>query len=299
MPPLSGHAAALVTILVWGSTFVVTKVLLVALTPTQILVVRFAAAAGLLIPFTRGFGRWYGRATEVRWAAAGLLGVTAYYLAENGALALSSATNVGVLVSTIPLWTAAASRWRARGERWTGRQALGSAAAVVGIALVMGPGLSVGRGWAGDLLALGAAAAFTAYSLVIRDLPVGTPPLMTVSRSFVWGTLAALPVLAFDGGWPDATVLVTPAVLGPLAFLAVAASALAYLWWNFALRTLGTVTTNAYIYTVPVVNTALGVLVLGEALTPVTAAGCALIVAGVAWGASRTSAGSPPPRRRR
>lgn len=284
---LRGHAAALVTILIWGSTFVVTKVLLIHLGPTQVLVLRFAAASLLMVPFAQGFFQWAGWKTEARWAAAGLTGVTAYYLCENAALALTTATDVGLLVTTIPLMTLAAARFGPNRTETGPRLVVGSALALGGVVLVLGWSVNLRLSWAGDLLALGAAGAFTAYSLVIGGLPSGTHPLVTVARSFLWGTLAALPFLGLEGPWPGAETFLRPEVGGGLAFLILAASGAAYASWNSALRVLGPVKTTNYIYTVPVVNTALGALVLGEPVTALTLAGCGLIVGGVAWGASR------------
>lgn len=280
-----GHGAALATILVWGSTFVVTKILLGALTPTQVLVIRFLAAGVLMVPFARGFFRWAGAKTEVLWLAAGFTGVTAYYLAENLALARTQATDVGLIVTAIPLLTVLAARWAGPGTRGRKGAWAGSVLAAAGGLAVLANGWNLGLDLWGDLAAFGAALAFTAYSLVIRRLPEGTPALVTVARSFFWGAALALPVLAFDGGWPRAEVLGSPGVLGSLGFLVVAASGAAYALWNRAIRVLGPVKTNHYIYVVPLVNTALGALVLGEPVTVLTAAGGLLIVGGVVWGA--------------
>jgi len=281
---MGGHLAALVTILIWGSTFVVTKVLLVYLSATQILVVRFLGAALVLLPFSRGFFRWAGWRTEFWWFLAGLTGVTSYYLAENAALARTSATDVGLISTTIPLLTALASRFVEKGDRLSVRTWTGIIAAAFGVFIVMGNGLILGRQPWGDALALGAALAFTAYSLVIRKLPQGVQPLVTVTRSFFWGTLAALPFLSIDGGWPPVSVLASLPVLESLTFLTLAASVVAYALWNRAINILGMVKANAYIYTVPVVNTALGAIFLAEPVTLLTVAGCALVIGGVAWG---------------
>jgi len=216
---------------------------------------------------------------------AGFTGVTAYYLAENGALALTQATDVGLIVTTIPLLTALASHVSGHADRWTAKVGGGALLAGTGVVVVMGNGLTLGREPWGDLLALGAALAFTAYSFVIRGLPAGTPSLVTVARSFLWGTLFALPVLPFDGGWPRWEALATPAVWESLVFLVVAASGVAYALWNRAIHILGPVKTNNYIYLVPLVNTAMGAVVLGEPMTALTLLGSALIVGGVVWAA--------------
>lgn len=282
-----GHVAALVTIAIWGSTFVVTKVLLGVLGPVQILVLRFAMAGLVLVPFCRGWARWWGWRTELTWAVAGVLGVSLYYLAENQALTLTTATNVGLISTTIPLWTVVAECLRRPRQPVGPRVWGGSAAALLGLVVVMGKNLSLGQAPLGDLLALGAALSFTAYSLVIRGLPDGTPALVTVARSFCWGAAVALPFVGLDGPLPSPGLLARFEVWGPLLFLVLAASVAAYALWNRAIRVLGPVTTNGYLYAVPVVNTALGALMLGEPVGWTTVVGCGLIMGGVAWAASR------------
>jgi len=288
MNNVQGHAAALVTILVWGSTFVVTKVLLEDLTATQILVVRFLAAGVMLVPFARGFFRWYGAGVEGRWLAAGFTGVTAYYLAENWALNLTQATDVGLISTTIPLLTALGAALIGA-ERWRRAQGAGALVAGLGVVAILGNGAALGLDPWGDLLALGAALAFAAYSLVIRGLAPGTPALVTVARSFLWGTALAAPALVWDGGLPRWEVLARPDNAAALGFLVILASGLAYALWNRAIARLGAVRTNNYVYLVPLVNTALAALFLAEPLTPLTVLGSALIVAGVFWALRTTT----------
>lgn len=298
MNNVGGHAAALVTILVWGSTFVVTKVLLVDLTATQILVVRFLAAGAMLVPFARGFFRWWGWMVEVRWMAAGFTGVTAYYLAENWALSLTLATDVGLLSTTIPLLTAVGASLT-RGEPWRASRGWGALVAGLGVVAVLGNGAHLGLNLGGDLLAFGAALTFAAYNLVIRGLPTATPALTTVARTFLWGTVLAAPALAWDGGLPRWEVVVKPANLLALGFLVVLASGAAYALWNRAIARLGAVGTVNYVYLVPLVNTALAATLLGEPLTPLTVVGFGLIVVGVFWSTRGTTPRRWRPTRRR
>lgn len=284
----SGHLLALTAILIWGSTFVVTKVLLSHLGPTQILFVRFAAAGLCLLPWTRGFFRWRGRRVEGLWFGAGLFGITAYYLAENTALALASAGEVGLLVSTIPLWTAALVWAGGRERRPTGRWFLGALTALAGIVLIVAPQLSQGRSWLGSGAALGAALAFVGYTALVRRIPAEVPAETTLARMFLWGALLAAPLLGGDEPWPNLKLWFTAELGGALVFLVGAASVGAYAAWNRALASLGPVVTNTYIYTVPVVNTGLAVLVLGEPWTWITGLGCLLIIAGTVGGTLTT-----------
>ena len=104
---MKAHLLALFTILVWSTTFVATKVLIAAgLTPLWLLVIRFTLgflALCCLRPHRLSLAdRRHGRL----FAAAGLAGVTCYFLLENIALTFTSATAVGAIVATAPLFCA-------------------------------------------------------------------------------------------------------------------------------------------------------------------------------------------------
>ena len=83
---IRGHLAALLTILIRGTTFISTKVLLVGFQPAEILFLRFVI--GLLALLLASPRRLKGTTPrqELTFAAAGLCGVCLYYLLENIAL---------------------------------------------------------------------------------------------------------------------------------------------------------------------------------------------------------------------
>lgn len=90
-----GHALAIFTIFIWGTTFISTKILLQAFQPVEILFFRFVMGFILLWimnPHRLPFKSWK---QELTFAAAGLTGMTLYYLMENIALTYSQASNVG------------------------------------------------------------------------------------------------------------------------------------------------------------------------------------------------------------
>lgn len=75
-----GHFLAFVTILIWGTTFISTKILLISFTPIEILFYRFSIG---LITLTLAFPRRLkvsGIGQEMMFAGAGLCGVTLYFL---------------------------------------------------------------------------------------------------------------------------------------------------------------------------------------------------------------------------
>ena len=101
-----GHILAALTVFVWGTTFISTKILLHVFTPVEILFIRFVL--GLCALFLACPHRLKGttKKQEGMLAAAGLCGICLYYLLENIALTYTLASNVGVIVATAPFFTA-------------------------------------------------------------------------------------------------------------------------------------------------------------------------------------------------
>ena len=91
----AGHLAALITILVWGTTFISTKLLLVDFKPVEILFFRFVMGYVALILACPRMLRLKERRQELTFALAGLCGVCMYYLLENIALTYTLASNEG------------------------------------------------------------------------------------------------------------------------------------------------------------------------------------------------------------
>lgn len=113
---LTSHGFALFTILIWGTTFVATKVLLEDMSPIQILVYRFVLgylALWLLAPKPL---RLTDRRQELWFAAAGVTGIAVYQMMENVALTMTTASNVGVIISSAPLFTGIAAMLVSRGK---------------------------------------------------------------------------------------------------------------------------------------------------------------------------------------
>lgn len=280
----TGHGAALLTILIWGTTFISTKVLLTSFQPVEILFLRFVLgflALCLIYPRRLQLGE---RRQELWFAAAGLCGVTLYYLLENIALTYTLASNVGVLVSVSPVFTALFSHFLLRREKLRPAFFAGLAVALAGVVLLSYNGSAVLKlDPRGDVLALLAAAIWSAYSLITRHISsFGYPVVQTTRRIFAYGLVFMLPALLIFGFRPSLAAVLEPVNLLNLVYLGLGACALCFVTWNFAVGKLGAVKTSTYIYLVPVVTLATSALVLGEPVTPLSAVGAALTVAGLA-----------------
>ena len=289
--PYLGHLAALMTVTVWGATFISTKVLLRSFTPVEILFDRFLLGFFLLILMHPRPLRGAGLRRELTFAAAGLCGVCLYYLLENIALEYTMTANVSIIVSSAPLFTALISRLILReGQRLRGSFLLGFLLAMGGIGIMAVQDSPMTVSPAGDLLALLAAVVWAIYSSLTKRISAyGYPTILTTRRVFFYGILFMLPVLAVSHpAWEPERFLVAENI-GNLLFLGLGASALCFVSWNWAVGRLGPVKASAYIYLSPVVTLAASALLLHEPVTPAACLGTVLILGGLVLSEGRGS----------
>lgn len=277
-----GHAAAFFTIVVWGTTFISTKVLLRDFQPVEILFIRFLM--GLLALCLACPRRMKGvtKRQELIFAGAGLTGVCLYYLLENIALTYTLASNVGVILSVIPFFTAVLSHLFLKEERPGAGFYLGFVVAMAGISLISFSGSQLELNPLGDLLSLLAAVAWAFYVILTRKISAwGWDTILTTRRTFCWGILWMVPALFFFDCRLGLERFANPVYLGNLIFLGFGASAVCFVTWNLAVKLLGPVKTSVYTYLAPVITVTASVLILHEPITPLAALGAVLTLTGL------------------
>lgn len=276
-----GQAAALVTILIWGMTFISTKVLLDTLSPVEILFLRFSLGyLALWLAAPRRL-RLTDRRQEGLFALAGLCGVTLYYGFENLALSATRASNVGVIISIAPFFTVLFSAVFLKEKRPGLHFFAGFLIAMAGIMLISFNQEAVEIHPAGDGLAVLAAMIWAVYCLLSRRISeLGYNVLLATRRTFFYGLLFMLP-LTFTQFSVSLPTILRPEILFNLVFLGLGASALCFVTWNLAVGILGSVKTSVTIYIVPVITAVASALVLHEPLTPKVILGLALTLGGL------------------
>lgn len=284
----SGHLAAIFCILVWGFTFISTKILLRDFGPAQILFIRFLIGWLALWAATPKKITITGKRDLLLFAGAGLSGVTLYFLLENIALTISFASNVGVIVTVAPFFTGLLAWKFLASEKPSANFFIGFVVAIVGISMISFNGTAFKMNPLGDLLALLAAFSWAIYSILTRKLAaLGGGSLATTRAIFFWGLLFMLPIMFYDGINIDPADLFNPVNALNLLFLGLLASAMCFAAWTFSLKRLGAVKTSAYIYLVPVVTVFAAAFVLREPVTWLSAGGALLTITGLVLAESR------------
>ena len=279
----AGHIMALITIVIWGTTFISTKILLEDFTPVEILFSRFLLGVLALIAVYPKRLKIKDKKQEFTFAAAGLCGICLYYLLENIALTYTMASNVGVIISVAPFFTAVLSHvFLKEEEKLKAQFFVGFIVAMTGISLISFSGSKLELNPIGDVLAVAAAFIWAVYSLLIRKISsYGYHTIQTTRRIFTYGIIFMLPFLFVFDFSLDMQKLVRPEYALNLIYLGLGASALCFVTWNYAVKMLGAVKTSVYIYIVPVITVVTSVIVLKEEITWMAAVGIGFTLMGL------------------
>lgn len=287
----AGHLCALLTIIIWGTTFISTKILLVDFQPVEILFFRFVM--GLLVLLVIYPHRLKGttKRQELTFVAAGLCGICLYYLLENIALTYTMASNVGVIISVAPFFTAIMSHLFLKEEgKLRANFFIGFVVAMIGIFLISFNGSKLELNPVGDLLALLAAFVWACYSILTKKISsYGYNTILTTRRVFFYGILFMIPTLFMFDFRLDLARFTNPVYLFNIIFLGLGASALCFVSWNFAVKVLGAVKTSIYIYMVPVITVVTSALILHEQITALSVVGTFLTLVGLFLSENKTS----------
>lgn len=277
------HTIAILTVIVWGTTFVSTKVLIAyGLSPVEILIYRFLLAY---------IGIWFvcphklfAKTTkdELLFIAAGLCGGSLYFVFENTALKITLASNVSLIICTSPIFTAFLSYLMYRKEKLKTSLIFGSFTALLGVALVVFNGSFILQiNPLGDILTILAALSWAFYGIILRKVNGRYSTLFITRKVFFYGIITMLPFLALSPSSLNPHLLVQPVIIANLLFLGLVASLLCFIAWNSAVKELGVVQTSNYIYFVPLVTLLTSAIVIDEHITTVALLGSVFILFGV------------------
>lgn len=279
-----GHLGALLVTMVWGSTFVSSKVLLMhGLQPAEIFVVRFIMAYLFMLCVSHKRMMADSIKDELTLLGLGIMGGSLYFLTENMALLYSTSANVSILVSTSPLITMILCSMFYKDERMNHRQVFGSLVAFVGMVLVVINGqLVLHLNPLGDALAFCAALTWGFYSLFMRRIMSRYSSDFITRKIFFYGVVTILPYfLLVEGFHSDLLLNASLTITLNLLFLGVVASTGGYLLWNWCMKQLGAVRSTNYIYLQPLVTLLFGCLILNETITLMGMAGAFVLILGM------------------
>jgi drug/metabolite transporter (DMT)-like permease len=273
-------------VVVWGASFIATKVALQEISPATVVWLRF----GIGVPILGLAALWRGQLALPQkvdipyFALLGFIGITFHQWLQSTGLVTAQASTTAWIVATTPIYMALLG-WLVLREKLTKLQVFGIALATVGVLLVVSEGdlaaLGVGEfGTRGDILILISAPNWAIFSTLsrrgLKDHPAGL--MMLYVMGFGWLFTS---VLFFAGaGLSEISQLTLNGWSGVL-FLGVACSGLAYIFWYDGLQAIPTSQVGAFLYLEPLVAVVVAAIVLNEPVLLASLVGGGTILLGV------------------
>ena len=277
---------ALFAVIVWGASFIATKVALQALSPISVVWLRFLIGV-IILGLVVALRKQFNLPEKKEWgyfALLGFLGITFHQWLQSNALQTSEAGTTAWIVSTTPVFMAVLG-WFLLKERLGWTKNLGILLASLGVLVVVSKGdlgsISIGKfGAPGDVLILISAINWAVFSaLSRRGLKSHSASLMMfylmsfgwIFTSFIFlttGGMGEIPSISLNG-WMA------------VGFLGIFCSGLAYIAWYDALQALSTAQTGVFLYIEPLVAVVVAFFVLSEPISPASLIGGAVILFGV------------------
>lgn len=267
----------------WGASYSFIKIGVETIPPVTLIAARTLIAGTILVAVIR----WRGLALPTDWATwrrflfqASLNSVVPFTLIA-WAQQTTDAALATILNSTSPIFAFLLTALVTHHESVTGRKLFGVGAGLIGICLIVGVQALSGLGqelWA--QLAIVAATVCYAGAAIFGKNFKQLDPIMPAAGSMICGAAVLIPVsVVTEQPWTLAPSL--ESVLALLG-LSVFSTALAFVIYFRLVNTLGSVGTTAQAYLRVPIGVAIGVVFLGESVSPIGLIGLVCVIAGVA-----------------
>ena len=290
---LSPLLKATFAVVVWGASFIATKVALTDIQPITIIWLRFAMGLmilGLAVVARKQFN--LPQRTELRYfGILGFIGITFHQWLQSTGLMTSKASTTAWIVATTPLFIAIFG-WIVLKEKLIWGQVIGIGLATLGVLLVISEGdissLAVGRfGNQGDILILISAINWAVFSVISRKGLKNHPAALMMFYVMAAGWILISIPFFIGSNIPDLKSLSLYGWLGVL-FLGIFCSGIAYIFWYDALKSIPASQVGVFLFLEPLVAVVVAAIVLGESLILASLIGGAIIIIGV-WMVNRLS----------
>lgn len=284
-PPILRTELALLLALatLWGASYSFIKIGVETIPPVTLIAARTLIAGGLLLIVIRARGLTLPRdgATWKRFLVqAALNSVVPFTLIAWAERSVDAGMAV-ILNATTPIFAFLLTILLSRQEVVSARKLFGVVAGLAGTGLVIGVQAfdGLGRDMMAQLAIVTATLCYAGAAIFGRVFK-GMDPIMPAAGSLVCGAAILLPAsLLVDTPW---TLSPSARSVAALTALAVFSTALAFVLYFRLVHTIGSVSTTAQAYLRVPIGVAIGVVFLGESLSPTAWMGFACVIAGVA-----------------
>jgi drug/metabolite transporter (DMT)-like permease len=268
---------------VWGASYTFIKLGVETIPPVTLIAARTAIAASILVAIilARGQRLPADSATWLRFLFQACLNSVVPFTLIAWAERSVDAGLATILNSTSPIFTFLLTAVVAGQEAVTARKLAGVVAGLGGVGLIVGVQAfgGIGQQLSAQMAIVAATICYAGAAIFGRGFK-GLDPIMPATGSLLCGAAVLIPLsLVVEQPW---TLRPSATSLAALLCLAVFSTALAFVIYFRLVQTLGSVGTTAQAYLRVPIGVAIGVLFLGETLSPTAWAGLACVIAGVA-----------------
>jgi drug/metabolite transporter (DMT)-like permease len=272
----------LLAILIWAGNTVVNKLAVGVIFPAEIGFYRWVLAGILFTPFMLKpvLANWTTIKPNLgKIFILGVLGMAVYQSLAYFAATLTSATNMGIILSLMPMMALTLSI-TSLGNRLTAGALVGAVLSFGGVLVVISAGsLStlIEQGVnVGDAMMLVATLAYAVYSTLLKKWQLRMPPLQLLYLQILVAIIVLLPLFVLS---PKAGL--SPSNIPLILYACIPTSMLAPLMWMHAISRLGPSRTTLFFNLLPIVTALIAAAVLGERLALYHLLGGALTLGGV------------------
>jgi drug/metabolite transporter (DMT)-like permease len=274
------HLMAITLMIIWSLSYLSIKVIAEEVSPTLSAFYRFALAAIILfiILKVKYPEEKILKEDKFKLFLGGVFGIAIYFIFENYAVAYTSASNVAILIASIPVFTLFSQRMIYK-EKMTYGKIFGATLSLVGIVIIIASKERVSlfsRGSIGDLMTLGAVFSWIIYNMVCSNFKGNYKSITITTYQVLWGALLLSPSLFFSTlQMPSAKVVMN------LGFLSIFCSCIGYIVYVYCLKELGATVITTYINLQPIMSLIAAAIIIKEAITIWQVIGCMVIIMGV------------------
>jgi len=278
---LKGFISIIFVMLIWGSSFTITKLVVQEVPPFLFATLRHIVACIVLLPFyLHQRKKVPQRLPYKKLILMGLTGITFYYGFFNFALLYISASSGALIEGMVPVAIAIPAALILK-EQLDKRSIIGIILSVTGVILVgfVGNSQQSSNHLLGGALMLAAVSCWGTYTLLSRSLKDADTILVTAISTFI-GSILLLPVSVFEAyqnGMPEISLKAWAGI----AYLGIFASALAYFLYNRALESLPAAQVGNFLNLNPVIGAVIAIIFLKDTFTGWQLAGSILVLAGI------------------
>jgi drug/metabolite transporter (DMT)-like permease len=277
---------ALFAVIVWGGSFIATKIAVGQISPTTVVWLRFTIGIPLILlaviirkqlAFPKGNEWWY-------FALLGFLGISFHQWLQSNGLRTAQATTTAWIISTSPAFIAVLG-WMVLKEKLTLHQSLGIALAMVGVLAVVTKGdlaaLTVGKfSTTGDFLILISSVNWAVFSILSRHGLKSHPSTRMTLWIMTLGWFFTSVTFIVGKYYTEILQLDSRSWLAVI-YLGILTTGLAYIAWFDALSQLPAAQTGAFLFIEPLTSMVVAAIILNEQITPISVLGGVVILFGI------------------